>query len=240
VLDAVEEVSSAGYLVGEDLSVTPERTSVAAQAQAPVCAAQIQERAIQLAVHDTEIAAKITTTTAPLRGVTFAEPQEPPLTRALGAGFKLNHEYDPYTDQPSHGPFEPVTPAPPQFDPHTGAVEGGAGGPVGGKGGFGTGGAQRARPPEPSAPTGQRGSPMDVPRGTNAPAVIDGRSFSGHALDEMQSDGIPVSVANNVLQTGLSTPSRGGTMVFYDPDNNISVVQGPSGSIVTVSYGDLR
>lgn len=99
-------------------------------------------------------------------------------------GEDLDHPWDPYTDQPAHGPFEPVQPGPTQFDPKTGTVQGG-GGPIGGKG-----------PPQPSAPTGRRGSPMDVPRGTNAPAVIDGRSFSGHALDEMQSDGIPASVVN--------------------------------------------
>ncbi|SOX52908.1 hypothetical protein MAAFP003_1576, partial [Mycobacterium ahvazicum] len=228
VLDAVEEASSAGYVVGEDLSVTPPRASVAAQAQAQVYAADLRQRAAQLVAHDQAIAAKITTASAPLSAVSFAESQAPAVARALGAGFKLDHEWDPYTDQPAHGPFEPVSPGPTQFDPKTGTVQGG-GGPIGGKG-----------PPQPSAPTGKRGSPMDVPRGTNAPAVIDGRSFSGHALDEMQSDGIPASVVNNVLRTGLSAPSRGGTTVFYDPTNNISVVQAPSGSIVTVSYGDLR
>ncbi|VAZ60541.1 hypothetical protein LAUMK7_02955 [Mycobacterium kansasii] len=94
--------------------------------------------------------------------------------------------------------------------------------------------------PDPSTPTGQRGGPMDVPRGTNAPATIDGTSFSGHALDEMQSDGIPVSVVQNTLRNGLSAPSRGGTTVFFDPVNNVSVVQAASGRIVTVSFGDLR
>lgn len=179
VLDAIADANAAGYLVGEDLSVTPPRSSVAAEAQAQLYATQIQERANQLAVHDQEIAAKITTTTAPLHGVAFADPPEPLPTRALGAGLKLDHEYDPYTDQHGHGPFEPVTPMPPQFDPKTGAVEGGGGGPIGGNGGIGAGGARPARPPDPSAPTGQRGSPMDVPRGTNAPAIIDG----GHLAD---------------------------------------------------------
>lgn len=226
VLDAVEEASDAGYVVGEDLSVTPPRAGVTAAAQAQVYAVEIQQRAAQLAAHDAALAAKITVASAPLNGVTF--PETRPVARALGAGFKLDHPWDPYTDQPAHGPFEPVQPGPTQFDPKTGTVQGG-GGPIGGKG-----------PPQPSAPTGRRGSPMDVPRGTNAPAVIDGRSFSGHAVDEMQSDGIPASVVNNVLRTGLSAPSSGGTTVFYDPSNNISVVQAPSGSIVTVSYGDLR
>jgi hypothetical protein len=94
--------------------------------------------------------------------------------------------------------------------------------------------------PDPSTPTGQRGGPMDVPPGTNAPATIDGTPFSGHALDEMQSDGIPVSVVQNALRNGLSAPSRGGRTVFYDPDNHISVVQAADGTIITVTYGDRR
>jgi hypothetical protein len=93
---------------------------------------------------------------------------------------------------------------------------------------------------DPSTPTGQRGSPLRVPRGTNVPGTIDGTSFSGHALDELQSDGIPPSVANNTIQNGLPAASRGGTTVFYDPANNVSVVQASNGNVVTVSYGDLR
>jgi hypothetical protein len=49
VLDAVKDASSAGYIVGEDLSVTYPRGGVATQAQAQVYAAHIQERAVQLA-----------------------------------------------------------------------------------------------------------------------------------------------------------------------------------------------
>ncbi|WP_139043340.1 hypothetical protein [Mycobacterium lentiflavum] len=138
VLDAVEEASSAGYVVGEDLSVMPPRAGVAAQAQAQLYAADIQQRAAQLVAHDTEIAAKITAASAPLNTVTFPESPAPTVARALGAGFKLDHEWDPYTDQPAHGPFEPVQPGPTPFDPKTGVAQGG-GGPIG-KGGSGTGG----------------------------------------------------------------------------------------------------
>ena len=41
VLEAVEEASSAGYVVGEDLSVAPPRASVAVAAQAQVYAADL-------------------------------------------------------------------------------------------------------------------------------------------------------------------------------------------------------
>lgn len=78
VLDAVREANAAGYVVGEDLSVTPSRSGAAAQAQAEVYAAQIQERAVQLAAHDKDIAAKITAATAPLNAVTFPEPSSAP------------------------------------------------------------------------------------------------------------------------------------------------------------------
>jgi hypothetical protein len=74
VLDAVKDASAAGYVVGEDLSVTPSQGGMAAQAQAQVYAAQIRERAVELAARDQEIAAKITAATAPLNAVTFPEP----------------------------------------------------------------------------------------------------------------------------------------------------------------------
>jgi hypothetical protein len=77
-LDAVRNATAAGYLVGEDLSVTPPRGGAAAQAQAQVYAAQIQERAVQLATHDKEIAAQIATSTAPLNAVAFNEPPSRP------------------------------------------------------------------------------------------------------------------------------------------------------------------
>jgi hypothetical protein len=86
VLDAVEEANAAGYIVGEDLSVTPPRGGLAVQAQAQVYAADIQERAAQLVAHDKTIATRITTASAPLQSVTFAEPQESSPIRALDAG----------------------------------------------------------------------------------------------------------------------------------------------------------
>jgi hypothetical protein len=179
VLDAVEEANAAGYIVGEDLSVTPPRGGLAVQAQAQVYAADIQERAAQLVAHDKTIATKITTASAPLLSVTFAEPQESSPIRALGAGFKLDHEYDPYTDQPGHGPFEPVTPAPPPYDPKTGTVQGGGGGggPIGPKGGFGTGGAGGAEVPRNLRDTLQQIDAGKWPGSAKAPGTKGGSPF---------------------------------------------------------------
>lgn len=220
VLDAVDEASSAGYLVGEDLSVTPTRRGLTAQAQAQVYAAGIQERAAQLAAQDAAIAAKITTVSAPLNSVAFAESQAPTVARALGAGFKLDHEWDPYTDQPGRGPFEPVTPLQPQFDPKTGTVQGGAGfppmgeGPIGGRGGPGSrgpggsgagrqGGSGGVEPPRPGSGGGE--IPKNVrdtleqidagkwPGAANAPGTKGGGKFDNDPPEPGQPRPLPTT-----------------------------------------------
>lgn len=75
VLDAVEEASGAGYVVNNDLSVTPTRGGM--QARAQVYAADIQERVAQLVARDKEIAAKTDAATAPLNEVSFVEAPSP-------------------------------------------------------------------------------------------------------------------------------------------------------------------
>jgi Domain of unknown function (DUF4258) len=96
-------------------------------------------------------------------------------------------------------------------------------------------------PPDlPSTPTGQSGSPMDVPPGTNVPETINGTPFSGHALDQMQGRGIPLSVVENALQNGLRAPTWGDRTIIYDPANHISVVQAADGTVITVIFGDRR
>jgi hypothetical protein len=240
VLDAVEEASSAGFVVGEDLSVTAPRASVAAQAQAQVYAADIQQRAAQLVAQDTEIAAKITTASAPLSAVTFPESPASPVARALGAGFKLDHEWDPYTNQPAHGPFEPVTPLRPQFDPKTGTVEGGgAFPPFGGKGGSGAGpkggsggsGGAEGRGEEP--PRQAPGEPPFPP-----PGHING--FTGHGLERIQDrdgHGVNDGALNEAVEHPLNPPrfkldDQGrGSYAYEGPD--AVVVLNHDGQVVT-------
>jgi len=60
----------------------------------------------------------------------------------------------------------------------------------------------------PSTPTGQRGSPMDVPKGTNAPTTIGDREYSGHALDQMQGRGVPPSAVEDAITSGTSKPDK--------------------------------
>jgi hypothetical protein len=112
VLDAVKEASAAGCMVNDNLSVTPRRSGVAAQAEAQVYAAQIQERAVQLAVHDKEIATKIAGATAPLHAVTFVEsPSTSPRYGVGMAGFGTPPPEDPAP------PWQPPPPPYPQGQP---------------------------------------------------------------------------------------------------------------------------
>ena len=108
----------------------------------------------------------------------------------------------------------------------------------------GAGGAARGgRLPDDvpaSTPVGRRGSPIDVRPGTNAPADIAGRQYSGHALDRMQSRGIPPSAVEDAIANSQPIAGRGGTTIHYSPENHISVVVGPGGRVVTVGYGRFR
>lgn len=127
VLDAVNEATAAGYVVSEDLSVTSPRGGVAAQAQAQMYAANIQERAVQLAAHDKEIAVKIANATAPLHTVTFAEtPNASSRNGIQMAGF------GPRPQEPAT-PWQPPPPPYPQGPPvHPGLPPDGVQPPVDG------------------------------------------------------------------------------------------------------------
>ena len=53
----------------------------------------------------------------------------------------------------------------------------------------------------------------------------------------MQDRGIMPSVVQNTIDTGIATPSRLGTTVYYDQVNNVSVVTNAEGKVITVKYG---
>ncbi|BAY62588.1 YD repeat protein [Calothrix brevissima NIES-22] len=94
----------------------------------------------------------------------------------------------------------------------------------------------------PSTPTGRDKSPFKVEPGTNSPANIRGRDYTGHALDEMQSDGITPSTVENIIQTAQSVPGKKfNTTAHYDPINHITVITDtPTGRVVTVSRGRIK
>ena len=74
-VDAINQAREAGFTVGEDLSVTDaSRVGALRVGQAQQHAATIAARAAALSVADSEIAAKITTTTAELSNHGFTEP----------------------------------------------------------------------------------------------------------------------------------------------------------------------
>lgn len=91
--------------------------------------------------------------------------------------------------------------------------------------------------PEATAPVGRLGSPMDVPRGTNAPGSVGGIEYSGHAFDQMQGRGLTPSVVRNTIEHGASSPGRNGATVHYDSVNNTTVITNQSGRVITVYPG---
>ncbi|WP_089724734.1 DUF4258 domain-containing protein [Candidatus Thiosymbion oneisti] len=72
----------------------------------------------------------------------------------------------------------------------------------------------------------------------NQPTEINGRVFSGHALDQMQNRGIMPSVVENAIKTGKSFSARAGTSEFFDPVNKVRVItDSATGRVVTIIRG---
>lgn len=140
VLEAIEEAEAAGFTVEQDLSVRDQsgrifmRDYQARQAQAQMFAAEIGSHAQTLTTIDKEVAGKITTALAPVRGLSFGESggETAPVVQAAGYGFKRDMQdgdHDPYTGADNHKP-QVKTPLPPQYDPNTGAAQGPGGNPL--------------------------------------------------------------------------------------------------------------
>jgi len=77
------------------------------------------------------------------------------------------------------------------------------------------------------------------PRPRNSPTTINGRDYSGHAIDRMQERGFVPSVVENAIQTGTRTPGKPpGTTVCTNTVNNLRViVDSATGRVVTVIPG---
>ena len=89
--------------------------------------------------------------------------------------------------------------------------------------------------PPPSAPTGVRGSPMNIPERTNLPGTINGRDYTGHALDGMQSEGFVPSIVENAIETG-QTRLEGREITHFDPVNRVRVTtDAESGRVISVT-----
>ena len=92
-----------------------------------------------------------------------------------------------------------------------------------------------------STPTGGRGNEVKVP-GVNEPTNIDGRDYTGHALDQMQGRGVPPSAVEEAINNGVPTPGNtSGTTVHTDSNNGVRVVVDTnSGRVVTVISAPRR
>jgi RHS repeat-associated protein len=83
-----------------------------------------------------------------------------------------------------------------------------------------------------SAPVGRLGSPMNVPSPQNTPTVINGQTYTGHALDQMQGRGLTPSVIEDTIARGAQTAGRDGAKIFTT--DQARVIVNPDGSIKTV------
>ncbi len=75
----------------------------------------------------------------------------------------------------------------------------------------------------------------------NKPTNIQGRPYSGHALDQMQNRGLTPSVINEVMQRGsYSVGKNPGTMAYYDSVNDVTVIVNTEGRVITTFYGEIN
>ena len=66
-----------------------------------------------------------------------------------------------------------------------------------------------------------------------------GRSYVGHALDEMQSEGFTPSVVEDAITHGQQSVGASGRVAWYSADNNITVIT-ENGKVVTVTSGTVK
>jgi hypothetical protein len=77
-------------------------------------------------------------------------------------------------------------------------------------------------------------------KGQNPPQVINGRPYTGHAVDRMQQYGLVPSVIENTIEHGQEFEGKIWRTVHYDPVNNVEVILEPWGEVVTVGYRKRR
>lgn len=86
-----------------------------------------------------------------------------------------------------------------------------------------------------STPVGHRGKSklIYVPKGTNPPAIIRGREYTGYALDRMQRRGLVPTVIESTIQNGKKTlGNKLGRFVYTTEE--VKVVTTSSGKVITV------
>lgn len=72
---------------------------------------------------------------------------------------------------------------------------------------------------------------------SNKPAIINGRHYSGHALDKMQGRGVVPSVVEDSILLGRPTIGSDGRVIYYSVEDNVSVIVGAEGRVITAIPG---
>jgi hypothetical protein len=97
--------------------------------------------------------------------------------------------------------------------------------------------AAKQKPDYPGEPVGHKGKEIHIAPGTNAPAIINGRPYIGHALDRMQQRGLTPSMIEHVIKNGAASPgNKPSRWVHFDPLNKVSVIT-ENNKVITVIFG---
>ena len=91
-------------------------------------------------------------------------------------------------------------------------------------------------------PMGSRYNQMNQPKNPSYQAVrnkadyINGREYSGHALDRMQDRGILPSLVEHTIKTGSKTTNELGVSIYKDNINGVKIITNDKGKVITVTY----
>ncbi len=94
-------------------------------------------------------------------------------------------------------------------------------------------------PGEGEAEVGAEGVDEAVGAASDLGSTPEGRPFTQHyGLETGPERNIPGSVVDQTINENPGVPGRGGTTVHYDPNNDVTVVTGRNGSIVSARRGE--
>ena len=71
-----------------------------------------------------------------------------------------------------------------------------------------------------------------APRPRNTPGTVNGRDYTGHALDRIQEPGLTPSVVEDTIKHGVPSTGRGGATIYRS--GQATVILNPNGSVKTV------
>jgi hypothetical protein len=96
------------------------------------------------------------------------------------------------------------------------------------------------RLPSPQDPVGRSGNPIEISPRTNSPATIDGRGYSGHALDRMQGRGLPPIAVEQAIRPENFVGLSRGLRLYWDSTNGVQVLVNPqTNTVVTATWRSI-